>query len=160
MNISQVISKVQNSEVFKVWNKKDNYLVSCLFLNDVWSLSFYSKKTKRTTSFSIKEEVEIESEDKAFQKNPKHLEKLDIDSIKMTLGEAEEKVNKIKQEKAPSEDVSKKIIILQQQCFPVWNITYITSSFNILNVKINAVNKDKIYESFAPVFSLRKDLVS
>ena len=156
MNINQAISEVQNSNAFKKWHNRDDYLVSCLFLNDEWNISFYSKKTQKITSFSMKENIEIDGEDKAFQKTPKDIEELKIENIKITLEEAEEIVGKIKQEKAPAEDVNKKIIILQQQDVPIWNITYITTSFNILNVKINATNKDKIYESFEPVFAMKK----
>ncbi len=40
----------------------------------------------------------------------------------------------------PEEEITKKIIILQQKESPLWNITYITKSLNILNLKVDAIS--------------------
>jgi len=81
---------------------------------------------------------------------------LNLDQIKMNLEEATKIIDKIKQEKIEIEDINKKIIILQTIKVPLWNISYITSAFNILNVKINAITKEIIEQNLTPVFNFRK----
>ena len=158
MDVKEAVNKVLNSDIFKNWDKKDNYLVSCVFIDDHWNVDFYSKKSKRVTSFAAGNKIKISKEDKVFQDEIKDLEELKLNSVKVSLDEADEIVNLRMKEMAGAEDVSKAIIILQQLKVPMWNLSYITSAFNVMNVKINAINKKIIEESFSPVFSFRKDV--
>ena len=60
--------------------------------------------------------------------------------------------------KIPEEIVTQQILILQQYKAPLWNITYITSGFNILNVKVNASTGEIVNETLTGLFSLREKL--
>jgi len=154
--VKEILEKVTSSDVFKKWKKEDNYLASFFFMNE-WSVDFYSPKTKKITSFLVKESgIEKNKEEKAFQKEEKNVEELKLDEIKISLDEAKKIINKIKKEKAPQEDLTKEIIILQKKKTPIWNMTYITSSFNVLNIKINAINKEVLETKFEPIFSMKK----
>lgn len=153
--IQQIVQKVQDSEVFKKWHSNE-YLVGVFIMDQIQQVNFYSKETKKITSFMISDKIE-KQEDLIFQKEPKDLEKLNLENLKINLDEAFKKTNKIKEEKALSEEILKKIIILQQQSSPTWNITYITSAFNLLNVKINATNGIIIESKFQSIISLKKD---
>lgn len=155
--MKEILEKVTSSDVFKKWKKEDNYLVSFFFMGDEWSVDFYSSKSKKITSFLVKESgTEKSKGEKAFQKEEKNIEELKLDEVKITLNQAKSIISEIKKEKAPQEDITKEIIILQKKKTPVWNITYITSSFNVLNVKINAINKEILETKFEPIFSMKK----
>jgi len=158
VDVKELVNKVLDSYAFRHWNKKDNYLVSCFSLNDEWDVNFYSKNSRKMTSFSIRKIIEIKNEDKVFHKGVNHPEKLDIRKVKISLGDALSKVNDIKEKEASEEKISNGIIILQQIGMPMWNITYTTSGFNILNVKINASTGEVMDESFSNIFSLKKNL--
>ena len=147
---------VFDSDEFKNWNKEDNYLVSCVFINNKWNVDFYSKNTKMMTSFIIDDDIKIGKGDKIFQKETKDLEELELDSVNVSLEDAEGILEKTLKEKRINEYVVQKIIILQKIKLPMWNITYITSGFNLLNVKINATNKDTVEESLSHVFGFGK----
>ena len=84
MKIKDIIQKVLDSSVFNSWNNNDNYLVSCFFMNDVWSVDFYSKKTKKVTSFLVENQVKLSNEDKVFQREEMDLEELKLDEIKVS----------------------------------------------------------------------------
>ena len=117
-------------------------------MNDNWSVDFYSKKIKKITSFILKDNSIIKNEQSPlFQKSEKDLEKLELNNIKVSLDEALGAVDKIKNEKIPAEDIKSRIIILQQDKTPIWNISSITSALNLLNIKINATNNE-IIEQF------------
>ncbi|MEK6952156.1 MAG: hypothetical protein AABX29_04005 [Nanoarchaeota archaeon] len=158
MNLKQNLEKIQNSEVFKKWNKNNAFLVSCFFLDNMWQFDFYSKKTKKISSFSLEgNSVKIiEEESAVFQKEQRDLEELDLDKIKIKLEETIKIIDKIKREMVPSETVSKRIIILQKINVPLWNISYITSAFNLLNIKVNAINSEIIEKNFDSIISFKK----
>ncbi|MBI2499741.1 hypothetical protein HYV88_05855 [Candidatus Woesearchaeota archaeon] len=158
MNLKGDLKLIENSEVFKKWNKDDSYLVSCFFMDNNWQFDFYSKKTKKISSFGIEGvNIKMIDEDSAvFQKEQKDLEELDLTKIKTKIEEAIKIVDKIKKEVVPLEAISKKIIILQKINVPLWNISYITSAFNLLNVKINAINSKIIEKNFDSIISFKK----
>lgn len=154
MSFKDDVGRIMNSEVFKNLNKK-LYLCSCFSIDDDWQYDFYDKKNEKITSFKLDNEIKvIDEESKVFQKEKVALEKLDLDDIKINLAEALLKVEKIRKEKT-SEGVNKKIIILQCIEVPLWNISFLTSGFNILNVKINAVDGKIISEKFESLLNFR-----
>jgi len=125
---------IKESKLFK----PDLYLCSIFIFNNKTQFDFYSKKSKLVTSFIVEDnEVNIlNKEEKIFQKEKKDLEELRLEKVKIDLEKALERVgNSVKKHK---ETTTKQIIILQQNKFPLWNISSITSSFNIINIKINA----------------------
>lgn len=155
MSFKDNVDKIKNSDVFKNLKKK-LYLCSCFAIDDDWQYDFYDKKKKKITSFKIKDKVELlESESKVFQKEKVDIEKLNLDKVKVDLSEALLKIDKIKKKKAGSENINKKIIILQHIKVPLWNISYLTTSFNILNVKVNANNGEIVSEKFESLLNFR-----
>jgi len=157
-DLKYLIGRVINSEVYKRWNKKDHYLVNCFFFNDRQNVSFYSKTTKKITTFNIGDEVEIWAGEDVFQEKKEDLEELKIEDVNISLSNAGILADKIKIEKLADEKVALKIFILQQKAIPFWNVTYTTSAFNIFNVKINATNGEIIDESVSSFMDLRKTL--
>lgn len=154
MNFKNDIEKIKNSEAFKNLDKK-LYLCSCFSIDNEWQYDFYDKKSKKITSFKIGKEIEILEESKAFQKEEVDVEELSLDMVKMELNDALDKVEEIMSKKSAGEEVNKKIIILQCLKVPLWNISFLTSCFNILNVKINAENKEIISEKFESLMNFR-----
>ena len=140
----EIIERIKNSDIYKKWHR-DEYLVNYFFMGDKETIDFYSKKTKRITSFIVSDKIEM-IEDKVFQKSKGDLEELEIEKVKVRREEALKKATRVKEKNAPSEQVTKTIAILQQQKYPVWNITYITSNFNMVNIKIDARNGEIIEE--------------
>lgn len=155
MSFKDDVDKIKNSDVFKNLKKK-LYLCSCFAIDDDWQYDFYDKKSKKITSFKVVDKVKLlEEGSKVFQKEEIVLERLNLDDVKIKLSEALLKIDKIKKEKADSENINKKIIILQHIKVPLWNISFLTTSFNILNVKINAVNGEIISEKFESLLNFR-----
>ena len=158
MDLKEDLKIIENSDIFKKWNKNKSYLVSCFFLDNNWQFDFYSKKIKKISSFALEENNVkiIEENSQVFQKTQKDLEELDLSKVKTKLETVLKILDQLKKEKAPLETISKKIIILQKINLPLWNISYITSSFNLLNVKINAINSKIIEQNFDSIISFKK----
>lgn len=159
------LQKIKNSTLFKNWIKKNpgSYLCSCFSIienttKDInWQIDFYSPKKDRITSFMVQDnKISIlESDSKIFKKEKTKIKELNLEKVKIDLNKALEIVNKLKEKKYPSEKVNKIVIILQQFENCIWNITYLTSTFNVLNVKINTENGKILEEKLSPVLSFK-----
>ena len=136
----EFLKEVQNSEEYK---KLDNvYLASAFTMKEgTWQLDFYSKERKILTSFKKENGQLVVTEDKLFQQKKEDPKELDLEECKISLTEALEKVEKTVNEKYPGNPAQKHIIILQNIDNQLtWNITILTETFKVINIKINAIN--------------------
>ena len=144
----KLYNKLINSKVFKDWklNNKNYYLSSYVLINEIPQFDFYNPKTDKITSFIINKEIKIKKDQNIFKSSKEKIKELKLDKINITLKQAEEIINNL--EKYKHETFNKKIIILQNIKTTLWNISLITSTFNILNIKINAIDGNIISESY------------
>lgn len=157
-NIKKKLIEVQKSSEYRDWFTKNSsgYLCSIFCLEkeeDDWQLDFYSPKSKLITNFSIKNENIVYSTDKVFSKTKQKINELKIENVKVDLDKVMDKINVLMSDKYKGETPQKQIFILQNYKGLVWNITFIMTSFNILNVKINAVNGRIMDDKMSSVFS-------
>ena len=87
--LKETIKKLESSKIFKDYKKTnpDAYLTSTFLMTEDlegdWQLDYYSIKSKKITSFVIKDKVKSTLETKPFQEKESIIEKLDIDKIKI-----------------------------------------------------------------------------
>ena len=151
--LKKFLSNIKKSHEFKEWHKenKDSYLSDCFaLLNDRydinkidWQGDYFSEKDNK---------VSIKKDQKILKDKRDIVKELDVSKVKTN---ADDVIKKIK-EKYPDQIPNKIIVILQNIDITVWNITFVTRSFNVLNVKIDAENGDVIDESLKPVFEIKK----
>jgi hypothetical protein len=151
LNISDAYSKIIESEEYKIWKEDnpDSFLSSAFLDEKEWQFNFFYDNKLITFTFDEK----IKSEESDVYDKQGEMKELNLDEIKVNLEEAEEIVNKIMEEK--KERITKKIIVLQQKEKPCWNITYITSALNVLNIKINAITKEIIEQKFENIMNFK-----
>ena len=143
MFLATLLSTVESSSSFKEWRKTNPtpYLVHFLKIIESipspWIIGYYNEKSDKITSFFIEKEITTSKEEEVFKKEKK-IPLLDISSITIDTDNAQELAEKVRKEEYPKEQPIKTIIILQCLDTAVWNITFITASFNTLNIKINA----------------------
>lgn len=125
-----------------------------------WLLSYYDEDDDTFTTFSTSGSQRAARE-QAFKKG-RSLPKLDAESVQVGISKCVELAEAVKTTSYNGEETSRIIIILQPlargeilagnevgdgssakalpkgSIRPVWNITYITTSFNVINVKIDA----------------------
>jgi len=134
--IKDFLKKIKKSKEFKDWyeKNKDSYLASIFYSKDI-QIDLYSPKKDNMTSFTIVNgNVNLETSE-IFRKEKTEIKELKLDEIKLDLEKVKEIISKI-----VKEETTKEIIILQHLEVPVWNITYVTKSMNIINVKVNAIS--------------------
>ncbi len=120
----------------------------------VWQIDFYDKDSDKITSYLMESKIKVNENSEAFKKPETKIEILDIKEIKTSLNEAYKKAQKISELKM--EKPTKIIVTLQQQKKPVWNISFITERFNILNIRINAGTGRVMEEKLVSMLSFKK----
>ena len=153
----EFFKKLEKSHVFKDWKKenKNYFLYSCFSIIDkkeeFWQFDYYSKKLNKITSFKVSENIEIFPEDDIFSDGKNTINKLDLKDLKIEFNEIFEKLRK------KHKDVVKEIIILQNSDGLIWNISLLTSTMNLINVKACASTGKILEEKSESVLNFGKN---
>lgn len=150
------MESVEASEEFKEV-KNSIYLCSLFSIMESdkgeWQVDYYDPKEDKIISFVVNDKVNRE-ESKIFKEKESKVDKLEIERVKIDLKEAFKIADKLHKEKYNNESVNKKIVILQTVKKPLWNITYLTACFNIVNFKIDASSGEIISDSKSSALGL------
>jgi hypothetical protein len=154
------LGRLKEFKEFKRKNK-ESYLCACFLMYSKpkgarWDIDFYNPKDKKITTFKLDKKLIVKKPEKVFQKEKTDVQKLEIKDIKIGFDKALKIINKLRDEKYSDQKETQKIIILQNiKDKIIWNITYLTNCFNLLNAKIDAIEGNLIEESLSPVLSFK-----
>jgi len=166
MELKTALKKLESNSKFKEWKKgnKDNYFsyafttIECETQSG-WQLGYYNKKSDKLTTFILEnEDIKISPEEDVFKQPGMDVNEIDLKKLKLSLEFVLKKLENVLKKDYPKEMVIKKVIILQnlEKFGNVWNITCVSQSFNIINVKID-VEKGNIEENkLASIFEFKK----
>lgn len=151
MLFTKKLKKLENSSKFKEWQDSRNSFLAHIFISsdaqDVWQFGYYEKDKDEITTFVMNSEIEHSISEQIFKKPEAVIMELDRDKVKMDPDKALKIMDKLRDEKYKQVQSMKWFMILQKLEFgQVYNITYITSTFNTLNAKINSENGEVIRE--------------
>ncbi len=122
--------------------------------NFSWQLDFYNEKSDTIVSYSFNNKLTKSNNSEIFKEKKIKIEKLNIDKVKIDFDE----VLKIckKALKKHNEKPTKIIVVLQNINRPVWNISYVTQNFNLINLKVDAINGKIIDDKLVSLLSWGK----
>lgn len=149
----EFLEELKDNEKFKQFKEKNAlaYNTSFCIINDQLFAYFYDTNSDRITSFTKQNDEIVSQEDEVFRKEKKEIKELQLDKVKIDLSRIEE-LMKQKLNQTPA----KKIIILQQEENPYWNLTYLTKNAEIINIKIDAITEEIIDETIESALNLQK----
>ena len=144
MDVVQTIHGIEQTARFKDWRKanKTAYLTSAftMFGNDEekeWLISYYNPKSNTLITFSSAQELR---EQEPFTKEEK-IPQLKPEEAKVKDKEALEAAKKTLRKNYRAEETQRTVMVLQElNETPTWNITFITETFKVANVKISATD--------------------
>lgn len=160
MRFKEILAKVQSSSEFKKWYAEhDSAFFAHIFFTDektdvmTYDVGYYVPTEDKIASFEVGEGVCLKDYSEVFKKPGAGINPLVIEKIKISADEALDKAKEEQEKKHPACKPFKRIVILQHlDAGAVWNITYITQTFQTLNIKISAetgkVVEDKIHNIF------------
>ena len=165
MEIKEALKKLEESSEFKEWkenNEDDYFSYAFCELNGhggAWQMGYYNKNEDKITTFIVDEEIKVMPQQEVFKKPEMKVNKVELEKVKLSFAEIMDKASEFQKKEYPKEDVNKTIAILQnlEEFGDVWNITFITRSFNTLNVKVNAEDGKVLEHKLSSIFDLRKE---
>jgi len=168
MNLKQIVKNVESSKAFKQFIKAhpDYFLAHCFAMlvegekeKDIkWELGYYSEKTDKVVVFETEPKINMRPEEDAFKKEGT-IKKFDISKIKINISKALKICGELVDKKYPNRSITKKIIIMQNLEKEIYNITLVTLSFDILNIRIDASTGEILSDNIQSIMGLgRKDL--
>lgn len=163
MDLKPALKRLEESSDFKNWHKHNegtyfSYAFNIPQESDEWQLGYYDKKKDKITTFIVGNDIKIRPEEDIFKKEEMKVNEIQLDKVKLTFDKAITRANEFQQKNFPNDKSIKTIAILQyvEKLCNVWNITYITGSFNTLNMKIDASNGKVLEHDLSSVFDFRK----
>lgn len=167
MDLKPALEKLKQTKDFKQWtknNKNDYFSYGFKIVqemgSDDWQLGFYNRKKDRITTFVLAgDNIQIRPKEEVFKKQDMEVNEVELKKVKLTFDEAVNSAEKFQQKKFPKDKSIKTIAILQNisKIGNVWNITYITETFNTLNMKIDASTGKIAEHSISSIFSFGKE---
>jgi len=167
MNLNQILRKVEQGKAFKKFMKghPDYFLVHCFTMVSQgekklkWELGYYSEKADKLVVFEAEPELKMRPEEDAFKKEGT-IKKLELKKVKVSVSKALKACDELVADKYPGKSVTKRIIILQSLEEQVYNITLVTLSFDIINIKVDAVTGKVLDDNIQNIMSLGRRLGS
>lgn len=151
MEISHVLDRLKESEAFKEWDSTGYYLAHFFKMMDdaninSWQVGYFNPESENMVTFIIDgNDVSLISDAEVFKKPDTSIKELDLDSIKVGWEACLEKAQNFLKENHPQEQVQKIFFILQSLPMGVvYNITFLTKSFNTINLKVSAETGDTL----------------
>ncbi|MDO8628778.1 MAG: hypothetical protein Q7R56_03415 [Nanoarchaeota archaeon] len=159
MDVVKVVEKLRADAKFQEWqvaNKKSFlYIVFAIRADpQTWEIGFCNPKDNTAKTFIVGDTVDdVAEESKIFKPADEKVDELRLDKVTINVDRALGIVEAVRVTDYPQEQANKTIIILQQLKKPLWNVTLLTSSLNVLNVKIDARSGDVLEKSLVPALS-------
>lgn len=147
MEVLKLIKDLEAGKEFKEWRKdnKKSYLAHVFMMDDEpnkdsFQLGYFNPDTEKMVTFITSPEgVQVTQEAEVFKKEESKVQPLDTSKIKFNFDHALEKADKLQKEHYPTHSPLKRIVILQNiKEGQVYNLTYVTMSFGVLNIKVGS----------------------
>lgn len=157
-DVHDLVAKVEASEAFRQFKRahKEQYLVH-LFCHAKEEakveIGYYGAEDDTITTFTT-DPVERKPPEEVFKREGT-LEELDLGEVEVGLSRAREIAEAYRREHYPAHPVTQEICILQRLGIQVWNLTLVTSTLNMLNIRIAAHSGEIISAEMRNILDLR-----
>lgn len=173
--VAEIVESLEKSVEFSTWRRSNpSAYLSSLFamIQDAgqvseWLVSYYEPSDDTFTTFNSVT-CRASEKEQAFKKETT-LPRLDLSSVSLTAYDALDCAEKVRLEKYAGQSSTKVILVLLPlsakeiggsagRAETVWNITYITASFKVLNVKVSAASGKPLSDSISGIMDfMQKD---
>ncbi len=141
-NLNLLFNKLNSSKELKEFKSRNKgaFLYACFYVSDGnWQFDFYNPKDRFITTFEVSETIKVMPIDRAFDTHCEVAE-LDLKRVKVGYDKAVDLIQKFIGKECPGDKFFTKTITILQNLKKnvVWNVTFLTSTLKLLNVKLDA----------------------
>lgn len=147
MDIKKYLSEIEKSDKYHDWKgkNKNSFLAHVFAMFDIKNenilqFGYYNKDNDKITTFIVEgEKVTMSAESEIFKKDEHEVKELELDKVKLTLNQAKDIMKEFQEGKYGREKPTNSFVILQHlEQGNIYNFTYVTAAFNMLNAKIDS----------------------
>ena len=155
MIFEEEFKEITSSNEFIKFKEKNplSFLSGVFILGTNFQFDFYNPENEKIGSFTfIGNDIKTEESD-VFKKENNKVKQLNLDKVKINLNNIKKLMSSLLDKY--NQKSNREITILQQDEFPIWNVSYLTEQFKLLHVKINAINGKIIEEKLENIMSFK-----
>jgi hypothetical protein len=147
MEIKKSLNIVEHSDKYSDWKEKNkNTFLAHVFAmfdaknENILQFGYYNSDNDKITTFIVEGEmVSMSAESEIFKRDDHVMKELEMEKVKLTLDQAKDIMKEFQENKYPREKPNNSFMILQHlEHGNVYNFTYVTAAFNMLNAKIDS----------------------
>ena len=147
MEFKEVVEHVEKSDEFKEWRKTNNDFLAHAFVlldeanKDIWQIGYFNEADKKVTTFIFENgKINLVPPQDILESGDKIL-LLDASEVKLNHEEAVNTANEFRKNTYPREIIAKTFFIIQKNDLgAIYNISFFSNGFNVVNVKVSAVD--------------------
>lgn len=152
MDFKDIINTIEDSQEFKTFiEEHPHYYIAHVFTitdsgsEGAWQIGYYSKDTDKIVVFEQNNGLIRAHPPEEALKKEEYINELKFHDFKISKDDASIICEEVLRESYPKELPSKNIYLLQNlpEYGNIWNVTLVTLTFSIINVKIDA-NSGKV----------------
>ena len=157
-----MIEEIEKSEVFAQYKQAHPkaYLAHVFSMRKAGNrdeqVGYYNPASGKVTTFT-NNPVRIENEDEPASKED-HVKELDYTKVSVNVEQALAAANELVSKEYSSQVVTQEICVLQHLDAQLWNMTLVTSAFNMINVRVDASSGEVIKHEQHSLLSLGKQV--
>lgn len=147
MDIKKSLKEIEKNDKYCDWKSKNkNTFLAHVFAmfdaknEDILQFGYYNSDNDKIITFIVEgENVSMSAESEIFKKDENELKALELDKVKLNIDQAKDIMKEFQENKYPREKPNNSFVILQHLDHGnVYNFTYVTAAFNMLNAKIDS----------------------
>lgn len=160
MEALKILGELHKSTDYKEWQKQnsDSYLAHVFTMVEhgkeiEWQVGYYDELKDAMATFTVRlGKIEAKPHEDIV-KDGSTIRKLELGKVKIDLKEALDILKEFRLKNYSAEIPDKTIVLLQHlEIGIVWNITFITKSFNTINIKLAADTGQILEHKKNPIF--------
>lgn len=159
MDLKKDYETLKATDEFKKFkDNEDGFVLAHAFMSKElgkeshWDFGFYHKGRDRIVVFETRP-IKRSEEQEVFKKEG-DVKPINLEEVEISYENAMQICENIRKDKYSSEVINKYIIILQNLHKQLWNITLITKSFNMINIRIDSKSGEIISDNKRSIMDL------
>ncbi|MFC1741414.1 hypothetical protein ACFL3V_02675 [Nanoarchaeota archaeon] len=165
MEVIALVGKLRESAKFKEWHSANSsakfvhiFLMVEPGKDTLYDIGFFDYEKSLMTSFVVDaglKSIEVSESKEVFSEDPQKIKPIDESRVKVHFDDAIKTAAELQASKYKAHTPMKEVVILQNlEVGQVWNITYVTNSFQTLNIKVDAENGKVLDDKLHQIFSM------
>ncbi len=156
MELKDILSKIEKSKEYSDWKKEHpkSYLAHAFVMMDeanknTWQIGYFDAEKNLMSTFVVSSEKIEVIPDQEVLKSEHKIKQLEPEKIKLSIKEALDTAEKYRKEHYSKELVAKSFFIIQvvESHGQVFNITFFTTAFKTINIKISTIDGKVLHHS-------------